>query len=288
MIAKLIVWGADRPEALRRLQRALGEYRIVGVATNVEFLRRLVAHDAFVEARVDTDLIAREHAALFPAQAPPSPKILCIAALGECLRLRQAAAARASASCDPYSPWHAIDPWWMNTADHAIELVYAATGANYSVRVHVHGSGERYMVHVDHVAFEATIAEFDGELAITFEGEQLKASVLALADERYVYTDDSTQRLRLVDPLAHAGDEVETGDAHLRAPMSGTVISVLVKLGDTVARGAPLLILEAMKMEHTITAPAAGTVTALHYAQGEQVKEGAEMIDVAATPSPAS
>jgi 3-methylcrotonyl-CoA carboxylase alpha subunit len=285
MIAKLIVWGTDRPEALRHLQRALGEYRIVGVATNVEFLRRLVAHDAFVEGRVDTDLIAREHAALFPARAKPSPRILCIAALGECVRLREAAVARATASRDPHSPWQAIDSWWMNTEDHAIELVYAAADAHYSVRVRVDGSGKGYRVHVDDVTYEATVVETDGDMAITFEDEHLRASVLALADERYVYADDSMQRLRLVDPLAHAGEEVEAGDAHLRAPMSGTVISVLVKLGDTVARGAPLLILEAMKMEHTITAPTSGTVTALHYAQGEQVKEGAEMIDVTATPS---
>jgi len=79
--------------------------------------------------------------------------------------------------------------------------------------------------------------------------------------------------------LAHAGEEEQRAD-HLAAPMSGTVISVLVKPGETVARGAPLIILEAMKMEHTITAPAAGTVSAINYQVGDQVQEGADLIDL--------
>jgi 3-methylcrotonyl-CoA carboxylase alpha subunit len=91
-------------------------------------------------------------------------------------------------------------------------------------------------------------------------------------------------RLRLVDPMAHADEDAAPG-GHLAAPMSGTVVAVLVKVGDTVARGAPLLILEAMKMEHTITAPAAGTVSAVHYRERDQVREGAELIDVAAIAS---
>jgi 3-methylcrotonyl-CoA carboxylase alpha subunit len=88
-------------------------------------------------------------------------------------------------------------------------------------------------------------------------------------------------RLRLVDPLAHAGEESGHG-GHLTAPMSGAIVAVLVEPGDVVARGAPLLVLEAMKMEHTIVAPTAGTVTAIHFRKGDQVPEGADLIDVAA------
>ena len=88
------------------------------------------------------------------------------------------------------------------------------------------------------------------------------------------------RRLRLLDPLAHA-EEAETHAGHLAAPMSGTVISVLVKPGDAVAKGAPLLILEAMKMEHTIAAPADGIVSAVNYRTGDQVQEGADLIDLA-------
>ena len=91
-------------------------------------------------------------------------------------------------------------------------------------------------------------------------------------------------RLRLIDPLAHSGEEEPHG-GHLMAPMSGTVVAVLVNPGDAVARGAPLMILEAMKMEHTIAAPAAGTVSAVNYRQGDQVAEGADLIAIADAPA---
>ena len=96
MIAKLVVRGSDRDEALRRLSRALADYRIAGVATNVDFLGRLVADDDFAKARVDTGLIARRHTALFPAPAPLSPRVAAIAALAEFAALRHSAAARAA------------------------------------------------------------------------------------------------------------------------------------------------------------------------------------------------
>ena len=85
--------------------------------------------------------------------------------------------------------------------------------------------------------------------------------------------------MSLVDPLAHAGDEVEHA-GHLTAPMSGTVVAVMVKAGDTVAKGAPLVVLEAMKMEHTIVAPADGIVVAVNFAVGDRVGEGADLVDL--------
>ena len=86
-------------------------------------------------------------------------------------------------------------------------------------------------------------------------------------------------QLTRVDPLAHAGEE-ETAAGHLAAPMSGTVVAVIVKAGDKVARGAPLMILEAMKMEHTIVAPADGVVTAVNFGVGDRVTEGADLVDL--------
>jgi 3-methylcrotonyl-CoA carboxylase alpha subunit len=284
MLAKLIVWGEDRSAALRRLRRALGEYQIVGVATNVAFLRRVISHDAFASARLDTGLIARHHAELFPAAAAPSAEVLAIAALGECVALREAAAARASASGDPYSPWHAIDSWWLGSNDHAIDLSYMVNDASFPVRVRTCGSG--FSVSADRREFAAKAASLGGALAITLDGVRVSARVVPLGEERYVFTAGQMQRLRLVDPLAHAGEEAEQG-GHLTAPMSGTVVAVLVKDGDAVARGAQLLILEAMKMEHTIVAPAAGTVSAVYYREGDQVREGADLIDIA-SPTPAA
>jgi 3-methylcrotonyl-CoA carboxylase alpha subunit len=116
-------------------------------------------------------------------------------------------------------------------------------------------------------------------LAIALDGARVAAQVVPLGDDRYVFCGGEEHRLRLVDPMAHAGEEPRQG-GHLTAPMSGAIVAVLVKAGETVLRGAPLLILEAMKMEHTIVAPTAGTVSAIHYREGDQVPEGADLIDV--------
>ena len=279
MLAKLIVWGEDRPAALRRLGNALGDYQVAGVTTNVAFLRRVVAHDAFAQARLDTGLIARNHGALFPPATAPSAELLATAALGECVVLQQAVAIRSAASGDPHSPWQAVDTWWLNSDEHALVLTYAAGDANYLVSVRTRG--DAFAVGAAGRNLAATVAPQGDLLAITLDGSRTTANVVRVGDERYVYTRGGMLRLRLADPLAYAGEDVAVG-GHLAAPMSGTVVSVLVKVGDLVARGAPLLILEAMKMEHTITAPTAGTVSAVHYRERDQVREGAELIGVSA------
>ena len=114
MIAKLIVHAPDRAGALLRMKNALAEYRIVGVANNVEFLGRLVASDAFVRADLDTALIEREHAALFPPTALPPDDAWLIAALAEVERDGAAARQRADRAVDPGSPWRALDGWRLN------------------------------------------------------------------------------------------------------------------------------------------------------------------------------
>ena len=277
MIAKLIAHGTDRDAARRRLAAALAEYEIVGVATNVAFLQRLIAHESFAGAHIDTGLIARHHAALFPAATPPSDPILAAAALAELARLRDAAAARARLSTDRYSPWHAIETWWLNTRDHAIDFTFESEGAVHPVRVVA--TGGALTVSIGGRTRSASIDAEGTKLAVGYDGASFRATVVPLDEERHVFCGGEARRLRLLDPLAHAA-EAETHGGHLAAPMSGTVISVLVKPGDAVAKGAPLLILEAMKMEHTIAAPADGIVSAVNYATGDQVQEGADLIDL--------
>jgi 3-methylcrotonyl-CoA carboxylase alpha subunit len=283
MLAKLVVWGADRAGALRHLADALAQYRVVGVATNVAFLQRLIAHPAFVAAKLDTGLIARYQADLFPPAAPPSATVLAVVALAEVSRLRARAAAAAASSTDPYSPWHEIGSWWLNSDEHAIALTFATHETEYPVGLRADGDAWRVEALGQRMAASATGA--DARMSMTIDGVQFAAEVMALGDERHVFCAGGVHRLRLVDPLAHAGDEPHHG-GHLTAPMSGLIIAVMVKPGDAVARGAPLLVLDAMKMEHTIAAPAAGTVGIIHYRQGDQVREGADLIEVHAAESP--
>jgi 3-methylcrotonyl-CoA carboxylase alpha subunit len=196
--------------------------------------------------------------------------------------LRNAAAVDASASNDPYSPWQAVDAWWLNSRNRTLALTYAMDDTQYSVRVRV--DGDAFIIDIGERKLAAIVHEQDGVLAVTLDGAHATARVVPLGEDRYVFSSEGMARLGLVDPLAHAGEDAQIGGGHLTAPMSGSIVAVLVKAGDAVARGAPLLILEAMKMEHTIAAPAAGTVTAVHYRQGDQVREGVDLIDIVATP----
>jgi 3-methylcrotonyl-CoA carboxylase alpha subunit len=275
MIAKLIVHGEDRAAALRRLAEALAEYEIVGVSTNVAFLQRVVAHQAFASGRIDTGLIARHHDALFPPPAPVSDDMLLAAALAEVRGLTESREAEARASGDPHSPWHAVDSWWPNSTSHAISLTFGDGDARHEMAVR--GDGDRWRVTLAGREFRATSSMRGSRLAISTEASESVATVVANGVERHVFCRGQHRRLIVVDPLAHAGLE-EAHGGHLRAPMSGTVVSVMVKRGDTVDKGAPLLILEAMKMEHTINAPAAGIVASVNYAAGDRVKEGADLI----------
>jgi 3-methylcrotonyl-CoA carboxylase alpha subunit len=283
MIAKLVVWGEDRESALRRLSRSLATYQVVGVMTNISFLQRVVAHPTFANAHLDTGLIARHQAELLAPPAAPSPQVLAVAAIGEFLRLEDKAAKRAQASGDRFSPWHALDPWWLNSAGQAITLTYLALGVTQVVRLRTLGGN--FLVSVagpmgaPEVDLVVSACRSGDALAITLDRARLGASVVPLGDQRYVFVDGQLHRLTLVDPLAHAADDEHRG-GHLTAPMSGTIVAVLVKAGDAVTKGSPLLILEAMKMEHTVIAPAAGTVSAVHYRQGDQVSEGVDLIDV--------
>ena len=277
MIAKLIVRGEDRREALRRLARALEDYQIVGVASNVAFLQRVVAHEAFTSGRIDTGLIARYHAALFPPVPPPPTIVLAVAALAELARLRESAASEAKTSTDRWSPWQAVDTWWLNTDEHAIRLGFESGGTTYPVELRAGAAGTS--VAVGGRDYAASVESRGVDITVEFDGSHVEATVVALGGECFVFCAGHGQRLRLVDPLAHAG-EVEHHGGHLSAPMSGTVIAVLVKPGDAVGKGATLLILEAMKMEHTIAAPGAGVVSAVNCRVGEQVQEGADLIDL--------
>jgi 3-methylcrotonyl-CoA carboxylase alpha subunit len=279
MLAKLVVRGTDRPDALRRLGDALAQYRVVGVTTNVAFLRRLVAQPDFAAGRLDTGLIGRHQADLLPPASPPSAATLAVAALAEVLRMREEAAVVAASASDPYSPWHAIEGWWLNSDEHGVAFTFAAHEIEYPVRVYT--ADDAWIVVACGLRMSASVEREGASVTIAIDAVRLAAEVVPLEDQRFVFCGSEEHCLRLIDPLAHAVDERRQG-GHLTAPMSGAIVAVLVKPQDTVAEGAPLLILEAMKMEHTIVAPIAGTVVAIHYRQGDQVPEGAELIDVEA------
>ncbi len=279
MLGKLIVWGEDRRRACDEMLRALSECEVVGVTTNVAFLERVVAHEAFASGRLDTGLIDRHRAALFPPHDVTPTRALLAAALAEYVEIERAGTVRAMASGDPYSPWHLTDAWWNASAAHAIQLTFIDGEARHPVSICPRGD-DRADVTVAGPTIEARIALHGARLHIDAEGAPFAATVVRVADDRYVFAPGARRRLTLIDPLAHAGDD-EAHAGHLMAPMSGTVVAVMVKAGNKVAKGAPLVVLEAMKMEHTIVAPAAGVVTAVNFGVGDRVAEGADLVDLA-------
>ncbi|KON80181.1 acetyl/propionyl/methylcrotonyl-CoA carboxylase subunit alpha [Azoarcus sp. PA01] len=276
MIAKLIVWDDSREQALARMLQALADYRVVGVANNIEFLSRLTACPAFAGADLDTGLIEREKAYLFPESETTPEEVWLVAALGELLREATWAEEAARRGADPVSPWHARDGWRLNaTAKRA--LIYRVGETQKTV--HVAYRGDRYTLTVDGRSADARGRVNErGRLRVELDGTRMDATVITAGRMRHVFLHGRSWQLANVDPL-HFSGEGGGAEGGLLAPMPGKVIALLAEPGATVAKGAPLLILEAMKMEHTINAPAAGTVKAYRYAVGDQVGDGAELVE---------
>jgi 3-methylcrotonyl-CoA carboxylase alpha subunit len=270
MIAKLIVWGENREQALARLDAALAQTHIVGLHTNVAFLRRVVKSRAFATADLDTALIERERAALF--DAPPLP--LALAAAG--VIAHELAQERSLEDADP---WSKRDGWRLHGgARRRFDLDVGGTHHVVSLERSHAGASTLVLGSTRH-AFAASDPG-GGRHAVTLDGRRTVLTVHAVGEKRAVFCAEGSALLSLVDPILHAGEGASEG-GRLTAPMPGKVIAFLAKPGDRVEAGQPLAVMEAMKMEHTIAAPRNGTVAELMYAVGDQVAEGGELLRLA-------
>ncbi|MDB4941272.1 MAG: Methylcrotonyl-CoA carboxylase biotin-containing subunit [Labilithrix sp.] len=279
MIAKLIVWGHDRAEALRNMQGALDQYQVVGVANNVEFLGRLVRTRSFTEPDLDTSLIEREAKALeAPHDAVPEDAFIAAAA-AEIDRARRASSDRAS---DAGSPW-ALDGFRLGApAPHVVTLragetvreVRATASASGALTVRSGTPDEVAKAPAGEVRFSPRghhAAQLDAG------GRTVRATVVPQGARRIVFLAGRRWELELVDPLDVAAS-ADTHEGGLKAPMPGKVIAHLVAPGTKVTKGTPLLVLEAMKMELTVSAPRDATVASFRFGVGEQVSEGADLV----------
>jgi len=279
MVAKIVVCGADRRAALVRLRRALAETAALGVATNRDFLARVAAHPKFAAGAIDTGFIDRHRPTLIPQRSPASDAVLAAASLSR-LRARQAATREAAAhSGDPYSPWADNEGWRLSGVSHQ-ELVFH-DGAQERKITATARAGD-WLLQVGEQAITASGEHRpDGKLSLTLDGVRRELTVLDHGSEMAVFRDSGSWRLVEIDPLAPAAGEDRTA-GRLTAPMPGRVTQLMVEPGSHVGRGEPLMVIEAMKMEHTITAPVDGVVEAVRFAVGDLVEEGAELIALAA------
>ena len=280
MVAKLIVHGDTREQALARLDEALAQTHIVGLATNVQFLRHVVRSASFAQARLDTALIPREQAVLFNQQ-PVSLPLAVAAAVAQTLVQERAAETR-----DPFSKtdgWRSHGVFLRRFAFEDSDAHISATLAylnDGTLRLTV-GEGEGAtsgLLRFTPCSQAVTAGEGAAWLLdVSFAGESTRATAYMRGERVHVFTPRGARQLLEVDLLAHAGDTAAEG-GRLTAPMPGKVVSFAVKAGDGVKKGQALAVMEAMKMEHTIAAPADGTVTELLFAPGDQVTEGAELL----------
>jgi 3-methylcrotonyl-CoA carboxylase alpha subunit len=237
MIAKLIVHGATRAEAIVRLRAALERFRVAGVRTNVELLARLTTAPSFVEGRLDTALIEHERAHVLPQGSEPSESVWRLAAW------------RAIAPESDRSPWSGAGGWRLSgRSQRIVTLRWRDT--------------ERKEL----IDFASPPPALDYETVLAGGAVHLFRGI-----EHHVF--------QIVDPYEPSG---QAADRHgsLAAPMPGRIIAIKVKAGEHVERGAPLLVMEAMKMEHTMVAPFTGTVKHVDVKVGDQVREGVELLEI--------
>lgn len=279
MIAKIITFGADRAEAIARMRAALAATEVTGLNTNRSFLLAIASHPAFADAELDTGFIARHHDVLLPAPKPASNEILAIAAYAF-LRHEQQRQQQQADAADPYSPWGHGWGWRLGHHSHA-DLVLLDGEHRITLRADFTRDGLNIVTPEKSVNISGSKGN-DGSYRLNVDSRQCNARVLIGGHTMTVFVDGGEYHLRYVDPrLAVSTDAANAG--HLVAPMPGVVASLAVKVGDKVEKGAALIVVEAMKMEHTIVAPYDGTVKVIHYAVGDQVAEGKDLLELEAS-----
>lgn len=275
MIAKLIVWDENRDRALSRLTRALSEYRISGMVTNTEFLYNLASTKAFRDADLDTGFIEKHQDAIFHTGDSNSEQHLPLTALYLVLKQQQQAALKAHGSNDPHSPWHDPSAWRLNEA-HRHSLNIDLNGQTHAVVVEQRGAC-RYLIRIGEQSLLAA-GELNGnDLYADIDGYRQRLTAAEHDGIFTLFTADEALHFSLAKPdLGDADSSAAAGG--LTAPMNGTIVTLLAEAGTEVEADTPLLVMEAMKMEHTIRAPAAGKVTEFYYQPGDLVDGGSELL----------
>ncbi|MEI8157868.1 MAG: acetyl/propionyl/methylcrotonyl-CoA carboxylase subunit alpha [Burkholderiales bacterium] len=274
MVAKLIVHGATREQALARMDTALAQTHIVGLATNVQFLRHVTTSPSFAKAQLDTGLIPREADVLFN-QEKVGLQMATAAMVADMLVGEQALAQKANVH-GWIDPWAQRDGWRSHGASNREFMLEFHGEPHTALFTRLHGGGLQLTVDGNTAALHYTPMA-GGALDVRYGDLRSTVHLYKKGEVAHVFSAQGATQIVAIDALAHAG-EVHAEVGRLTAPMPGKVVSFSVKAGDAVKKGQALAVMEAMKMEHTIAAPADGTVVELLYAPGDQVAEGAELL----------
>ena len=259
MLGKLIAWGEDREQARLRLLSMLDEFAIGGLKTNINFLRRIIAHPAFAAAELDTGFIPRYQETLLPAPGELSDEFWQTAAQAFAQGLPSAVR-----EDDPGSPWA------LNRGLRA--------GLPAEITLHLSCEGQDRALTLGTTSHARLCGE---TLVVERDGVRRTLRAIRQVDSLYLQWDGELRRIQTYDPIS-AVDASHSHQGGLTAPMNGSIVRVLVEAGQSVEAGAQLVVLEAMKMEHSIRAPHAGVVKALYCQEGEMVGEGSALVELEA------
>ena len=282
MIAKLVVWGENREIALKRLISALGDYYIDGVSTNIDFLKRVATHPAFVAAELTTTFVEKHHDSLYSATSEDAASddaasddtqvnIPVMALLSLLNR-------KVSRSDKTPSVWSTVGAWRAN-ANHTeiLTLLCNQEEVHVGVKHQRHGTEDAWELSVGDNSYNVKGKLVDSALHATINGYK---STFTYSDNDGVFTlfnKDTHAKFSLIS--ASLGDDNDdNGDANFSAPMNGTIVAHLVEKGVLVKKGEPILVMEAMKMEHSIIAPHDGAVEEFFFNPGELVDGGATLL----------
>ena len=272
MIAKLITSDRNRETALRRLCIALESYEIAGVITNVHFLASVARHDAFATGDLETNFIEKYKKELVPTAGPVPDQALALACLSLLLSRHGY-----SAPDDPFSPWNRVDAWRLNDQGYDKLYFIGQDGSDIEVAVHYLGrAGYRLQLPGGEVIANGEIDE-SGTLKADLEGLKVSAAVVRDSDTLTILSRGEAFRIEYVDRMALVDVDLEEG-SKVTAPLPGKIVQVMVESGAEVKKGDTLIILEAMKMEHAITASRDAVISDIPFAIGEQVTEGTELV----------
>lgn len=276
MIAKLITWDRDRDSALRQMKAALQDYKILGLSTNIEFLTRLFSVTEFASGEFDTGFIEQHTEELFPEKAKTPDELIALTSLYHLLTSHQDTQSHASAQ-DTHSPWASQWGWRMNQTGFTT-ITLSTDDDVQQVTAHYHDN--HYQLEISGNTYEISGEMTDENTIIgTINQRRISAVIISTDQDINVLYEGKQWQFTVHDPRLEGFDSDSTGGG-LVAPMPGAVVSVMVAVGDTVKSGDALLVVEAMKMEHTIVAPSDGTVEAIFYHVGDQVEDGDELLSL--------
>ncbi len=277
LLVKLIVWGSDRAEAMQRLRAALETFELVGVSTNLDLLRALVADPKFQRGEYDTGFVEAEAARLTLAATPTRDEeaiVLAAAATAWLADQRRRDEASAAECGDPWSPWAMGDGWRVNGTGHQ-DIEFDLNARRLRARIHPLAAGG---FRLETPAFTAIIEarEHDGRMRLRVEGVAREVAIVRRGAEIVVILLGRDYALTPVDPLKPPARAADL-DQQLRAPLPARVTRIFVAQGEKVKKGAPLINLEVMKTEVALTAPRDGQIESIFCAEGEWMAEGAKL-----------